>query len=358
MQEEKHEKKYDYGLKLIYKFVRYIFPEVERQLRAWTLKCMEAEDDVLREQALSSIRHKKFHAQGGSIYALYPGVDMKRAASFIVSFQTISDYLDNLCDRTHVKSEPAFRQLHLAMLDAVDKLRGINNYYYYYPYKKDGSYLSSLVETCQEQISGLSSYNLVIEPIKKYVHLYSDLQAYKHLDSNIREECLKTWAEYYAGRYPDISWWEFSAAAGSTLGIFALFAASFNPGLTVQEVKAIEQAYFPWICGLHILLDYYIDSQEDLQTGDLNFTQYYKNLKQCEERIGFFVKRSFESCSGLSFPEFHKTIIRGLLAMYLSDPKAHMGLNNITSRNILLSNGRGTVMYHKLCKALRVAGAL
>lgn len=358
MLEEKSEKKYDHGLKLIYKFVRHIFPEVERQLGDWTLKCMKAENDILREQALSSIRHKKFHAQGGSIYALYPGVDMKRAVRFIVSLQTISDYLDNLCDRTDVKYEPAFRQLHLAMLDAVDKLRGINNYYYYYPYKNDGNYLASLVETCKEQIGDLPSYKLVIEQIKKYIHLYSDLQAYKHLDNNIREESLKIWAEYYAGRYPDISWWEFSAATGSTLGIFALFAASFNPDLTIQEANAIERAYFPWICGLHILLDYYIDSQEDIQMGDLNFTHYYKNLKECEERICFFVKRSLESCSSLRFPEFHKTIVKGLLAMYLSDPKANMGLNNIASRNILQNNGRGTVMYHKLCRALRVAGAI
>jgi len=358
MQEENSEKKYDYGLKLIYKFVWYILPEVKKQLGALAIKSIEVENDILQEQAMLAVRHKKFYSQGGSILALYPGVDMKRAVSFMVSLQTICEYLDKLCDRADVKNEQVFRQLYLAILDAVDKYRGINNYYYYYPYKNDGCFLSSLVEICTEQTIGLPSYNLVIEPVKKYIQLYSDLQTYKHLDNSIREESIKTWAEYYTGRYPDISWWEFSAATGSILGIFALYAASFNPSLTIQEVKAIEQAYFPWVCGLHILLAHYIESQENTYMGNLNFTQYYKNLKQCEERIGFFAKRSLESCLSLCFPEFHITVIKGLLAMYLSDPKAHIGLNNLASRNILLGNGPGTALYHKLCRALRIAGAL
>jgi len=358
MREENGVKKYDHGLKLIYKFVWYILPEIKKQLGAWAIKSSMIENDILREQAMLAVRRKKFYYHGGSIYAIYPGVDMKRAVSFIVSFQTICDYLDMLCNRSDVKNEQVFRQLYLAILDAVDKYRGINNYYYYYPYKDDGRFLSSLVEKCTDQTIGIPSYNLVIEPVKKYIQLYSDLQTYKHLDNSIKEEIIKTWAEYYTGRYPDISWWEFSAAAGSILGIFALFAASFNPSLAIQEVKAIEQAYFPWICGLHILLDHYIDSQEYAYVGSLNFTRYYKNLKQCEEKIGYFARRSLESCLNLCFPEFHITVVKGLLAMYLSDPKARIGLNNLASRNILLSNGPGTTIYHKLCRALRIAGAL
>lgn len=352
------EEKYDYGLKLVYKFVRYIFPEVGSQLKGWMAKCNEADDETLKNQAISSITHKKFHAQGGSIYALYPGVDIKAVIKFIVSFQTISDYLDNLCDRTDIKNESAFRQLHLAMLDAIDPYRGINNYYLYYPYKNDGNYLRSLVDVCRTQVRSLPSYPLVIEPIKKYIQLYSDLQAYKHLDVEIREKNLITWADYYKSRYPEISCWEFSAAAGSTLGIFMLLAAAFNEELSLQEVKSIEAAYFPWICGLHILLDYYIDAKEDIQMGDLNFTQYYENLKECEERIGFFIERSLQCCSTLRFPEFHKTVVRGLLAMYLSDPRAFSGMNRLASKNILSVNRPGTTLYHKLCKMLRVAGAL
>lgn len=357
-QEKRIEEKYNYGFMLVYKLVRYIFPEVGYQLKGWSAICNSIKDDVLRSQALSSIKHKKFHAQGGSVYALYPGVDIKRATKFIVSLQTISDYLDNICDRTDVKNELAFQQLHLSILDSIDPYRGVSNYYHYYPYKDDGNYLSSLVETCKAQIRSLPSYYIVFEPIKKYAQLYSDMQSYKHLDDNIREARLKNWAEYYGSLFPEISYWEFSAAAGSTLGIFVLFASAFNPNLTAKEVKEIEASYFPWICGLHILLDYYIDAQEDTQMGDLNFTQYYENLKQCEERIGFFLERSLNSCLKLPYPEFHITVIKGLLSMYLSDPKALVGMNKLASKNILSINKTGTILYHKLCKVLRAAGAL
>jgi tetraprenyl-beta-curcumene synthase len=347
------ETNYDSGLKLVLKFIMNIFPEVDKQLKSWTFLGRTLDDAMLGEQALSSIKSKKFHAQGGSIYALYPNVDPKGAVKFIVSLQTISDYLDNLCDRAGIQDEPSFRQLHLSMLDAVDTGRKMSDYYKYYPYKSDNGYLNKLVEECRSQITKLPSYYLVQDIIKKYVHLYSDLQTYKHLAENIREEQLKTWASYYTRQYPGISCWEFSAAAGSTLGMFMLFAAASDPGLTITEVKNIDYAYFPWICSLHILLDYYIDAQEDFQMGDLNFTYYYKNLKHCEERLSYFLQKSIEHCAPLRHPEFHLTIVRGLLAMYLSDPKASWGLNKLASQNLLLHGGKEIKLYYNMCRLLR-----
>lgn len=345
---------YDKGLKLIYKYVKKVFPEVSRQLKVWAELSSKAECEELGKQALASLHQKRFHAQGGSVFALYPGVDLLKSVRFIVALQTISDYLDNLCDRAGVRDEAAFRHLHLSMLDAVDPKRSLNDYYQYYPYKNDNGYLKCLVEECRSQIEGLPSYSLVVNKIKKYVQLYSDLQTYKHLDREIREDCLKTWANYYTGMYPGISNWEFSAATGSTLGIFVLFAAAFNPELTAEEVKAIDSSYFPWICSLHILLDYYIDAQEDLQMGDLNFTSYYRTLKQCEERLVYFIEHSLECCADLQYPEFHTTVVKGLLAMYLSDPKAIWGLNRVASRNVLNSSA-GNKIYYNLCRILRFA---
>lgn len=352
------ETRYDQGVGLTLKFIKKVFPEVSRELKSWTNICRDCSSEVFAKQALSSIRLKRFHSQGGCIFALYPKTDLHAAIKFIVSLQTISDYLDNLCDRTDVADEHAFRQLHLSMLDAVDPERDMSPYFRFYPYGDDSGYLNKLVEKCRCHVRNLPSYNLVIDTVKKYVHLYSDLQSYKHLNKKVRENCLKTWAGYYKKQYPDISCWEFSAAAGSTLGIFVMYASAHDPDLTTGDVKALDAVYFPWICGLHILLDYYIDAHEDLRTGDLNFTFYYKNLKQCEGRLTFFMERAYEQCSSLPYPEFHRTIIRGLLAMYLSDPKASLGMNRLASRNILKNSKPQTVFYYKLCKFLRFAGIL
>ena len=340
-------------MKLISEYLKKAMPEVDVQLSKWIKCCSCAGDDELKKQALSSIEKKKFHAQGGSIYSLYPSTVFNEAVSFIVAFQTISDYLDNLCDRAGVTEEAAFRELHQAMFDAVNPAGVLNDYYYSYPYKNDGAYLERLVETCRCSIENLPAYDKVSGMILKYVRLYSDLQTYKHLELNTREEILKKWAEARLKEYPHISWWEFSAATGSTLGIFLLIAAAHNPEFDQNDVDLMDKAYFPWVCGLHILLDYFIDSEEDLKSGDLNFTAYYESSRQCRERMMFFIERSFLECASLPHPKIHFTVIRGLLAMYLSDPKAAKGVKRRISRELLKKGGSRTLIYFYLCKLLR-----
>ncbi len=338
---------------LISKFVKDVFPLVDLQLNQWIDKCDNISDKMLKKQALSSIANKRFHAQGGSVYSLYPGTMLENTISFIVAFQTISDYLDNLCDRADVLDETAFRKLHEAMLDAVDPSPNTHDYYLYYPYKDDGGYLKKLVEECKLKIRSLPSYKIVETPIKNYVKNYSNLQALKHLSTDIRESKLKDWATSLLLPYPALNWWEISAATGSTLGIFILFSAAHNPLLTSDEVYSIAEAYFPWVTGLHILLDYFIDIDEDKKNGDLNFISFYENIEQCKERLIFFLKNSLNKCSALRYPSFHHTVIKGLIAMYLSDSKAKMGLCKHISRSMLNKSGLRTVMYYEVCVLLR-----
>lgn len=335
-----------------------VFPAVDHEMDRWLKLSGQAEDEVIKIQAFSSISKKKFHAQGGCVFALYPGVQIDNAINFIVALQTISDYLDNLCDRAGVLEESAFRRLHLAMYDAVSPDASMHDYYLYYPYKNDNGYLKSLVEECKRQIRTLPSYKVIEVFLRRYVCMYSSLQIRKHLDPELRESCLKGWIDSDLERYRESYWWELCAATGSTLGIFLLFAAANDAGLDIAEVRAIDEAYFPWVCGLHILLDYYIDSDEDLAGGDLNFTYYYKNLKQCEDRLAFFIRQSFKKCSSLKNPEFHFTVISGLLAMYLSDPKAASGGRGIVSRRLFKAGKMRAISYYHICRLLRNIGKL
>ena len=341
------------GLRLILEFLKKALPQVDIQLGKWVECTSFANDGELKKQALSSMGKKKFHAQGGSVYSLYPSTVFTEAVSFIVALQTISDYLDNLCDRAGVIDENAFRELHQAMFDAVRPEVALHDYYYSYPYKNDGGYLECLVEECRRLIGKLPAYGKVSGMVLKYVQLYSDLQTYKHLEPDKRENILKKWADTCLLEYPGIYWWEFSAAAGSTLGIFLLISAVHNPEFNQNYVDLMDKAYFPWVCGLHILLDYFIDSEEDWKSGDLNFTAYYEGSSQCRKRMELFVERSFEECAALPYPEFHFTVIRGLLAMYLSDLKAAKGEKRRISRSLLKKGGSRTLIYFYLCRLLR-----
>ncbi|MGE5605999.1 MAG: tetraprenyl-beta-curcumene synthase family protein [Bacteroidota bacterium] len=338
---------------MIIRFLSHVFPLVSKELEHWIAKAEQIPDPELRVQALASIRSKKFHAQGGSIYALYPQNDLPGAVRFIVALQTISDYLDNLCDRAGVMDETAFSQLHLAMGDAIDPARRLADYYRYYPFKNDRGYLEQLVTTCRQQLKRQPSYHLVMPEIAKYVKHYSELQSYKHLTLKKRENRLRVWAQQNLDPTNPIFWWEYAAATGSTLGIFLLYAASANPTLKPRLVTAIDRAYFPWVTGLHILLDYFIDAREDSEMGDYNFTSNYRNSSECRDRLAYFLNQSIRACQELPNPSFHLTIIRGLLAMYLSDPKALNPENKALSLELVRYAGAKCRLYHHCCKLLR-----
>lgn len=340
-------------VKLIYHFVSKVFPMVKQELRSWRQRAEQIPDPRLSQQARESIRLKAFHCQGGSIYALYPGVNREEAVRFIVAYQTMSDFLDNLVDSLEVEDELAFAQLHLAMKEALVPGAVLSDYYMYYPYRQDGGYLEQLVRTCQACLSNLPSYNLVQEKALELARLYSNLQTYKHLALEQRESRMLNWIEPYLKVYPAITAWEFAAATGSTLGIFCFYAASFDSSLSEADVKKIYQAYFPWICGLHILLDYFIDLREDRETGQLNFVAYYPNSERVAIRLKLFVENSFKQAVSLQYPKFERAVVQGLLAMYLSDEKSQDQDIQFITKQLLGKSGVGVKVLYWMCCQLR-----
>jgi len=338
---------------LIFNFVTRIFPLVKKELSGWQSFAQISAEAALSEQAQASITSKAFHCLGGSVYALYPGVNPETAVRFITAYQTISDYLDNLVDNVGISNETAFSQLHLAMQEALDPEARTSDYYLYYPFQADGGYLQTLVKTCQSLVAELPSYRVVKSDLLWLAEKYSELQTYKHLSLADRERKLLTWANSHRSEYPANSPWEFSAAAGSTLGVFCLFAAASSPDLAPAQVRQIKQAYFPWICGLHILLDYFIDLREDYETRQLNFVQYYADAGQTLERLNLFRHNSLIAALSLPYPKFHKAVIQGLLAMYLSDQKTSLPQIYPTAHQLLEDGGKTVKTLHLVCSLLR-----
>jgi len=305
------------GAALAWEFLRRIFPLVDAELKGWQGQAALSPDGELKNQALQSLRHKRFHALGGSFYALYGGEE-RGLVRFITAYQTISDYLDNLCDRAGVLDGESFRRLHRAMLDALTPGEPCRDYYRYYPRRDDGGYLKALVGCCRDFLKALPAYPRVQEEALELASLYCDLQVYKHLEPEQRVPRLAAWHAKKCP-HPGLSWWEFGAASGSTLGVFALVAAV--AGGAAESGGALMSGYFPHICGLHILLDYYIDQAEDQREGDLNFVSQYGGGKERRERLLFFTDKALAAADRLPSPAFHRLAVQGLLALYLSDPK-------------------------------------
>lgn len=340
-------------LTLLIKFVYTVFPLVNKELSHWQAYASSHGMRELADQALASITSKSFHCKGGSIYSLYKNVPTADFVRLVVALQTISDYLDNLCDRAGVFNEDAFRQLHLAVTDALDPNRPMNDYYAAYPYKDDGGYLHNLVAVCRQEINKLPAYHLVKPEALRQAGLYSELQTLKHLHPKVREQKLLSWINGHLPGYPGITAWEFAAATGSTLGMFMLCAIAHNPELTAEEAEKAAHAYFPWINGLHILLDYFIDEAEDRQGGDLNFVAYYENNQLILTRLTFFIKQAYAQAGRLSEATFARTVVDGLLAMYLSDPKTEQPAEQAIRQSLLQTVGGFTRLMYSLCRLLR-----
>jgi tetraprenyl-beta-curcumene synthase len=339
--------------RLICYYVARIFPLVKLELKKWQQTAEQIPDACLSQQARESIQAKAFHCLGGCIFALYPGVNSAEAIQFIVAYQTMSDYLDNLVDSLEVQDELAFSQLHIAMQEALNPEAVPSDYYLYYPYREDGGYLKRLVKTCQENLKRLPSYNIVQAKAIQLAQLYSCLQTYKHLALGDREGKMLSWINPYLMEYPEITSWEFAAATGSTLGIFSLYAVAFNPQLTTGQVQRHSQAYFPWICGLHILLDYFIDLREDRETRQLNFVAYYEDAALTFQHLQLFVKNSLKQAERLEQPMFHRAVVQGLLAMYLSDEKGQGPDIRSVTKQLVRDSGLGVNLLYRMCRQLR-----
>ena len=298
-----------------------VLPRVHRYLDGWKEKAKKIPDPELRGQALASIETKTFHCEGGAVLALLAGDRRDETIRFIVAYQTISDYLDNLCDRSTSLNPEDFRALHESMRHALTPGTPPENYYRFRDEQDDGGYLTALVKTCQFALERQPAYGVIAPALHELAGYYCDLQVHKHVRKEERLPRLKAWFESHKNNLPEMSWYEFAACTGSTLGIFCLFSHAFQEHFSEDLARRIKEAYFPWIQGLHILLDYLVDQEEDRLGGDLNFCSYYDDEKQMEERFAHFFDEADRGIAQLPSPEFHRMVIRGLLAVYLSDRK-------------------------------------
>jgi len=308
-------------ISLTTRMILRVQPVTHSCLREWKERAGHIPDPELKRQAQASIATKTFHCEGGSLYGLLAGPHYKDAITFIVAYQTISDYLDNLCDRSTSQDPEDFRALHESMLHALTPGNKPAAYYRFRREQDDGGYLARLVETCQTILGRLPNYSLGAEAMRELAGIYVDLQVHKHVRKAERVPRLQEWFALHEKSLPPMTWYEFAACAGSTLGIFCMASQLFHPKTSRDLITRIKNAYFPWVQGLHILLDYLIDQEEDRTGQDLNFCSYYESGEHLSLRLSHFYSQAEASVADLPHARFHHLITRGLLSIYLADHK-------------------------------------
>lgn len=343
--------------RFLYRLFRTVLPKARSALSYWTAMAQRIPDAELRRQALASLTDKRFHADGGCVFAAATDrTQAEQVVEVVVALQTISDYLDNLCDRTDVLDELDFWQLHHAMRDAVHPDALHHDYYALRGRCDDGGYLDALVSTCQARLAEISHYPLIAPHVEWFVERYCELQQIKHIVPDDRHARLKAWAEEYQSEFPGIEWWEFAAATGSTLGMFALITTALTMGSEPSENGGqIASEYFPWICGLHILLDYVIDVDEDRREGDFNFVLCYDDPSYAVSRLQQFARQGLASAKRLGkHSAIHQHVVMGLLGMYLSDKKAGQQPIARAARRLVWRFGPTAWLYYAASVVYRV----
>lgn len=280
------------------------------------------------------------------MFSLFPHTDMNGFLTFMLSLYGIGEVLESHRKRKDVRDEHEIRRLFSCLSSAVDPSRNCNCS------MTESARSTSLAsdvsddteektaslrcnaDLCRLQLALLPSFRQAAGMIKKYMQLYIDLQSYRHYPQIISTEALKTWSGHHLKHYGEISCWEFCASSDTFLGIAAMYAAASVPGISADEIKALDELCFPWLCGLVSMLGSAVSARKAIGTDELNFSSFYDTLKECEDRIMYFAARAEEACSNLKYGSLYKYVIKAMIAIFISDPETNFSMLKLTASNI------------------------
>lgn len=301
---------------------RAVLPQVRSELKRWERLAMRIPDSVLREAALSALREKGGNVEATAVFAiLAPRSQRSSALRAMTAIQMAIDYLDTLSEQPGEDPLADGLALHEALLTAVTPGAASSDWYRMHPQSKDGGYLAALIATCQREVAALPSSEAVLVAARRAARRCGEGQSYTHaaISHEGGTQQLESWAIELYDR-DDYFWWEPAAAASSSVAIHALIAAAANRKTTPDEAELVDEAYFPSISALTVLLDDLIDQEQDAASGEHNYLDYYPCNQMAAERFAFIAGQGRTAVAGLRRGRRHTAILMGVGGFYLSSP--------------------------------------
>lgn len=311
-----------------------MIPNVAREVRHWQAVAQRAPDPVLRDDATLTLRRERLNTEGASLFAILPPHRDRELVRVLAAYQITLDYLDTISERPCDDPLGNGRQLHLALTEAVAPGEPVSDYYRLHPQHDDGGYLRGLVELCRAGCLTLPAFERVRARALRAAHL-GTVQVPNHdPDERRREAGLREWVERELPGPSDLSWFELTAAASSSLWTLALLALAADPQLHEDDVLEAEAVYFPWICAASTLLDAFVDQRSDREEGNHSYVEYYDSPAEMVERLCEIVHRSAHGARQLRNGERHALIATGMVSMYLSKASARSPELHAATRRI------------------------
>lgn len=284
---------------------------------------MTIPDPLLRADALDALERKRTHADGAALFSILPRERDGTLLRTLVAYELILDFLDNVNERVPERGELNGRQLHRALIEAVDLDSALSDYYRHHPCKDDGGYLNALVTACRSGCASLPSYRRVSDLILNEARRAQVLAINHDPDPVLRELHLRQWA---AIEFPDCleaAWFELTGAASASLTVHALLALAAEPCCRTSDVQASYAAYLPWISTTSTLLDSFVDQAEDQAQGAHSYLGHYEGPRLAAQRLCELISRSVSEARALPQGHRHAVIVACMVAMYLSRDSAH-----------------------------------
>jgi tetraprenyl-beta-curcumene synthase len=314
---------------------------------------------VLRRLALITQRSQRGNLEGAAAFAvLVPRAHRARVVRAVVAFQSTYDYIDTLAEQPSADPVANGRQLHLALLTALSPDREHSNYYAHHSEGRDDGYIRNLIDACRSAVGALPSYASVAEPALRAARRMATYQSFNHGAQGEPQHALARWASALTPPGTGLRWWETAAAAASSLSVFALIAAAAQPVLSANEAVAMEDAYFPWIGALHVLLDSLIDRAEDLDAGQHSLIDHYACSEEAASRLRAIAARSIQATEALPAGTQHALILAAMTSFYLSAPRAPTPATCLAAQQIGETMGDLTTPTMAVFGARRAAGRL
>jgi tetraprenyl-beta-curcumene synthase len=375
----------------------------------WGLRAVAKEVDTLRARAavipdakirgdaLGALARKRPHLDGAALFWILPRHRNLRLLRLLVTYELILEFLDNMNERAAHAGLANGRQLHLALVEALDPDAPISDYYRYHPWRDDGGYLQALVETCRELCMALVSYPRVRQLAIREAFRAQVLALNHEPDPCCRDVALRDWVEqefpgeaqanwfergfpgeaqanwfergfpgeaqanWFEQGFPDkaqTNWFELSGAATAPLTVHMLLALAAEPIRSEDDISDACAVYFPGLSLIATMLDSYVDQAQDSASNNHSYIAHYPTSEHARRRICELIAQSIHEARRLRDGHRHVVLAACMIAMYLSNDSALEPKRSQASMELACTGGRCTRLLLPILRIWRMAYAL
>lgn len=328
------------------------------EVRAWRARAQAVPDLALREDALAALAGKRPHLDGATLFASLAPRSDRRLLRALFCYEAALEYLDNANERGAEAGVRNGRQLHLALIDAIDVRRRLAGHYRHHRWRDDAGLIVALVMACREACSALVSYATVAPLLREEARMAADVLALNHDPSpRRRDQRLRAWAAQHAQIMPGQVWFEHTAAVTGSLSVHALIALSASAAATKSQAIRTLMVYRR-LSVVATMLDSYADEARDRQEQGHSYIAHYGCLQRSTARIARLLRDAHLATADLRQPRNHAVIRASMVALYLSSQNARAPSRRQHTATMLAASGPLTRVVTPALLIWRIASGL